>query len=194
MTEAEDPSVHAGYMKDPFASLDARDLLAPIAQAQPELVRAVEEASRSAWLPVELNVRLVEEPCRVAGDERGLVTLAECVHAQFESPLWNTLVSGAVRLLGLDPGRLGRWMPRAYGLIFRDCGTWFVEKTGPTELRVALQGLPASLASHRLWLRSLAIGMRSLLLLCRVEGSADLLETKPHLRSARFGLTWKADG
>jgi len=157
-------------------------------------VGEVAAAPRMTWLPIELNVRMVEAAAAAFGEARGLEILAGCVFAQFETALWKGFIGGAVRLLGTQPGSLGRWIPQAMGLVFRDCGSWSAAQSGEAELSVEVRDLPAALAPHRLWLRSLAIGMTPLFTLCGAEGSSELAELDPHARRARYRLHWKPRG
>jgi hypothetical protein len=179
-------------MKNVLAALEKQGRLGALAAEAPQLVRGVAEAPRMCWLPVAENVRLVEAAAACFGEERGLVVLADCVFAQFESPLWKGFVGSAVRLLGRDPGSLGRWLPQAFSLVFRDCGQWSVEADGEATLRVWVRGLPADLASHRLWLGSLASGMTPLFTLCGCSGEALLESIDAPARSAAYRLRWKA--
>jgi hypothetical protein len=186
------PAVHASYMKNLFAALEAQGRLSALAARQPELVRAVADASRLAWLPVERNVQTVESIVAAFGEERGLALLADCVYRQFETPLWSGFVGGAVRLLGTDPGSLGRWIPEAIRLAFRHCGRWTAERSDETELSVRVHELPALLAAHPLWLRSFATGMTPLFTLCGRDGNARLVEANEAERRAAYLLHWKA--
>jgi len=186
------PAVQASYMKNVFAALEKQGRLPALTQAAPELVEAVINASRMTWLPIALNVRMVEAAAGCFGEERGLEILAGCVHAQFETPLWKGFIGAALRLLGTDPGSLGRWIPQAMGLVFRDCGSWSAQPTAEAELTVRVAELPLPLARHRLWLRSLAIGMTPLFTLCGRDGSCVLAELDSHARCARYVLRWKA--
>jgi hypothetical protein len=179
-------------MKNVLGALEKQGRLRALEAEAPELVRAVAEAPRMRWLPVAENVRLVEAAAACFGEERGLAVLADCVFAQFESPLWKGFIGSSVRLLGRDPGSLGRWLPQAFSLVFRDCGQWSVEADGEATLRVSVRELPAELASHRLWLRSLAIGMTPLFTVCGCSGEALLESIDAAARSAAYRLRWKA--
>lgn len=186
------PAVQASYMKNLFAALEAQGKLSSIAERDPELVRAVAAAPRVSWLPVELNVRTVEATVAAFGEERGLALLADCVYRQFDTPLWKGFIGGAVRLLGSEPGSLGRWIPQAMRITFRGCGRWTAERTGETELSVRVCELPSALAAHPLWQRSLAIGMTPLFTLCGCSGSSRLVDTNSAERRASYLLRWKA--
>jgi len=186
------PAVQAGYMKNLFERLAAQGRLSALEAADPELVREVAAASRVAWLPVALNVRTVEVMAASFGEERGIELLADCVYEQFDTPLWKGFIGGAIRLLGTDPGSLGRWIPEAMKLVFRDCGSFSAEPSAEAELTVNVSELPPQLAAHGPWLRSLATGMTPLFTLCGRDGSAHLAEVDEQARSARYVLRWKA--
>lgn len=189
---ASAPAVRASYMKNLLSTLGKRGHLEAIEMRDAALVREVEAASRLAWLPVALNVRVVEATVSSFGEQRGLEVLADCVYDQFESPLWKNFIGGAIRLLGTEPGSLGRWIPHALQLIFRDCGSWSATRTGERELSVEMREIPEELASHRLWVRSLGIGMRPLFPLCGTEGTSDLDRLDASQRRATYRLEWRA--
>jgi hypothetical protein len=178
-------------MKNLFATLATLGRLGPVEAADPDLVQEIDAASRLSWLPVSLNVRTVEAMAACFGEQRGIELLAECVYRQFDTPLWKSFVGGAMRLLGTDPGLLGRFLPEAIQLVFRDCGRWSVDNTGDTELTVSVRQLPAALAAHGPWLRSLATGMTPLFTLCGCAGTSRLAEVDETGRSARYVLVWK---
>ncbi|NNL65515.1 MAG: hypothetical protein HKP30_04675 [Myxococcales bacterium] len=187
------PAVQASYMKNLLATLAAGGRLERLVEIDPELVAEVEAAPRTAWLPIALNVRMVEAMAGAFGAERGLTILAECVYAQFDTPLWRNFVAGGIRLLGRDPGSLGRWIPQALKLVFRDCGAWSAERSSPTELTVTARELPPELAHHELWIRSLAIGFSPLLTLCRTSGASELEALDADAGLATFVVRWKGE-
>ena len=187
-----EPAVQAGYMKNLLASLDSLGHLEAMAAHDASLADEVAGASQLAWLPVDLNVRAVDAVAAALGDERGLDTLADCVHAQFDTPLWRNFVGGAVRLLGRDPGSLGRWIPRALQLVFRSCGLWTVDATSDHSLALTGKSVPAELVRHPLWLRSVAIGMKPLFLITGCDGSSRLAQTRIAEGLAVIEIEWKA--
>lgn len=187
-----EPAVQASYMKNVLAALERSGHAAALAARAPALVEAIEAVPRMRWLPVAHNVRLVESIVACYGETRGLALLAECVFAQFDSTLWRGFVRSALRLLGREPSDLGRWIPHALSLVFRGCGVWSASPDRETALRVEVHELPAALVEERLWLRSLAIGMTPLFMLCERPGTACLEAVDPAARSARYRLAWKA--
>jgi hypothetical protein len=186
-----EPAVQASYMKNLMAALAGLGKLGPVEAADPELVAEIEASARLSWLPIALNVRAVEAVVACFGEQRGVALLAECVYRQFDTPLWKKFVGGAMKLLGTEPGLLGRFLPEAIGLVFRDCGRWRIENTDECELALEVEGLPPALAAHALWLRSVATGLTPLFMLCGCDGTSELAEVDERARRARYRLRWK---
>jgi hypothetical protein len=172
-----DPRVQAGYMKDAAASLArlGRDG-ERVRAADPELFAAIDAAPRSAWLPVELNVRWVGAAERAFGWPAGLDFLAARVRDQFGSPLFRVFVEGGVRMLGLDPGALVRLIPRGLTIAFRGHGEWTAVRTSETSIELRAVGLPKELAASARWIESIGAGALAMFALCGVSGRVSLAE------------------
>ena len=59
---------------------------------------------------------------------------------------------------------------------------------------MSVRELPEELAHHRLWLRSLGVGMQPIFRVCDKDGTADLAQYDPIARTASFLLCWKSAG
>ena len=101
---------------------------------------------------------------------------------------------GATSLLGRDPANLGRWIPKAFNLVFRDCGLFAVEAVSPLELRVTLSEIPDPLLCEPLWIASLGVGMRPIFTVCGRDGLAERVDFDATARVAGYRLTWKDSG
>jgi hypothetical protein len=187
-----DPRVQAGYMKDVVSSLVRLGAEGEHVLAQdPALFAAIEAASRSAWLPISLNLRGVEAVERTHGWPRALDFFAARVADQFGRPLFRGFVEGGVRLLGLEPGALVRLVPRGLAIVFRDCGVWTAVRTSETSVELRAAGLPKELASHARWIESVGGAALALFGLCGVTGSARLTEHRPDAESAVVEARWQ---
>jgi hypothetical protein len=190
MASISSPAVQSSYMKNLFLGFEARGLREGVRVRDPELEEEVAAAGRLSWLPIAINIRTVDALCDLLGESDGLEVLAECVYGQFETPLWKPLIGGGLQLLGRDPGRLARWLPRAFSVVFRDCGCWEVQQAGARELAVLQSRIPELLISEHRWLRSLGTGMNALFRLCDTRGTVDLLTIDEDLRAVQFRLRW----
>ena len=187
-----EPSVQASYMKQFAAQVRTLGVVADdVIAADPELFQAIGAAGRMTWMPIEINLRMVDALYTVLGVERARRFQADQISRQFDTPLWRTFVEGGVRLLGLDPGALVRWLPRALALMFRDCGIWTVERDDETSAAMIGRHLPEVLVAHPHWLDSVAGGIHALFVLCNTSGETRVRECEPALGQARITIGWK---
>jgi len=184
--------VQSTYMKQ-FAArvrqLGARG--EAVVASDPDLFERIDGASRLGWLPVELNVRMIDALILGLGPRRAHEFQEEQITSQLSTPLWSTFVEGGIRLLGLDPAVLSRWLPNAVGLIFKNCGTWTVERRSNTNSTVHVRGLPPELTGSPRWIESVAGGFHALFVLCRTSGEARVVENDLVAGTARIELDWK---
>jgi len=186
-------SVQGGYMRDVGASLARLGAEGEaVRRADPELFRELAGVSRAAWLPIAYNLRWVEATERGLGWPRALEFLAERVHAQFDLPLFRGFIEGGVRLFGLDPGSLVRWLPRGMGLVFRGCGSWTTTRLGPHAVEIRGRALPPEVAGHARWIESIGAAAGAMFTLCRVSGEARLAEHDSVAGSACIAVEWAA--
>jgi hypothetical protein len=190
-----DPRVHAAYMKDVVASLARLGAEgARMRAADPELMREVEAAPRSAWLPIALNLRWVEAAERAFGWPGAQDFLAARVRDQLRGPLFRSFVEGGVHLLGLDPGTLARVIPRGIAITFRECGTWSAVRTSDASAELRASGLPKELAGHARWIESVGASALAMFALCRVAGRVELAAHDRERGSAVIAAHWTPRG
>ncbi len=185
--------VRATYMKQFAARVKLLgDAGETVRAADPELFEEIEAAGPLSWLPVELNVRMIEALVAGLGPLRAHEFQGDQITSQFSTPLWRGFVEGGIRTLGLDPAALSRWIPNAIGLIFKDCGQWSVEILSETSAALHVRWLPPELGANRRWLDSIGGGIHALFILCRTSGETRVTDVDPDRGSARIELRWKA--
>lgn len=164
----------------------------------------IECAGPLVWLPIDADLALQHALDEVLGRERTrefvLATLREFLAAS----ILQTAVSTAVGLFGLNPGSFARLLPRAWGLLYRDCGQWSVSRGFEPdrqrarewrEVELGLSGLPHALHHEQLergaWLSAVSTVLHALLILCEREGEVELLERDERAAKVVFRLAWK---
>jgi len=186
------PSVQAAYMKQFAARVHVLGAAGQrVVAADPGLFREIDASSRMSWLPVELNVRMIDALYGALGPRRAREFQSDQITSQFGTPLWRSFVEGGVRLLGLDPGDMVRWLPSALGLIFRDCGGWSIERGDGSSAVLCAWGLPPVLSAHPHWLDSVAGGIHALFILCKTSGETELAQVDAGQGAARIVIRWK---
>lgn len=93
-----------------------------------EPVRSViRQASRLGWVPADCFAAITEATLAGLGKDGAQDFWSSRLRASFELPLMRPLAQGGVFLYGKDPGSIIRMTPKAYPLVFRECGFTDVE-------------------------------------------------------------------
>src|SRR5512146_1079459 len=163
---------------------------AVLAAAGPRCLAAVEESASSDWLPFELDLELTHAIGRVLGPEGQHRFFQEQQLESFQSPLFRVLVDSATGLFGLDPGSWARWIPRGWGVVFRDCGQWVIDRADESVVHAALIEPPRGCLEDDVWLRSVASSFSAFLVIARVQGEFGLVRVDPARDAALYRMRW----
>lgn len=144
---SREPLVRASHVRD---SMEALPLLGPgvagavIARLSASAQELIQGAGRTGWLPLAVNVELVEAVYAAGG---AVVTrrfgreLLQLGVKGFFRPLFQ-----AVRaIFEPSPAAICRFAPRAWLSTYRECGTMEIRDVGEDRLRVALVDFPEPL-------------------------------------------------
>lgn len=156
----------------------------------PGPVAAIEAAASSDWLPFALDLDLTHAIARVLGPAGQHRFFQQHQLASFQSPLFRALVDSATALFGLDPGSWARWIPRGWGIVFRECGHWVVDRVEKGAVDVALVAPPPGCLDDDVWLRSLAGSFSAFLLVARKEGEFALVRVDHAREAALYRMRW----
>jgi hypothetical protein len=180
------------YMKDYLAAVRR---LPPsrheaILRGLDALVEQIESAANSEWLPIEANLTMTDAVFRELGSDDADTFYQHWLRRQVGTPLWSSLVATALKLFGLDPGAVAKWLPKAFDLMFRDYGSFSVERMSPSHAVLHLKEMPVELVHHFNWQRSVCSGMYALFFVTRTKGTAQIDDLDVERRSMRIGLRW----
>lgn len=154
----------------------------------------IEDSAATDWLPFQLDVDLTRAIARSLGPEAKHAFFQKHQLASFYSPLFRTLVDSATSLFGLDPGSWARWIPRGWGVVFRDCGQWVIDRAEKGAVDLALVAPPPGALDDEVWLRSLASSFSSFLVVARCEGEFALDHVDRARGAACYRLRWAKVG
>src|SRR5512147_664766 len=150
-----EPLVRARHLKSTLAAVDrtaARDAVR--GALPPGLAAAIEAANGFDWLPAVKDVALVHAIHGALGDAEHDAFSRGVILEAFEGPLLGPLITIGVRLF---PGGLmawAHWIPRAWALVFRECGEWKIDGIGPGAVDMQLRWLPPICVQDPVWPRS----------------------------------------
>jgi len=144
----------------------------------PEMRAQIDEASRVAWLPIALHVRLADIQLESFGAARAHDYYRRAFVSAIKGPIFAPLLLTAVRLLGLSPATFVRWASRGHEAAYRNMGTLKGEVLGPNRARLTFFELPSVCTESDAWVMS-------------AQGSSygvyDLLETEGVVRIDTHG-------
>ena len=161
--EAEEPSVRDALL----GALPAQD------------IALIRETGPLGWLPAEVNARATEIVWAGLGPRAREAFFLRFGVATFGSTLLKPLVTGAMRLFGVAPGKILRWTPRAWAQIFRDGTRVSLTDVDAHALRIRFDSLPRCLATAPGWMESTACCVTALFDVIGRTGAAAVEERDP---------------
>jgi hypothetical protein len=168
----------------------ARDvLLAALPRADLGLVR---ESAPIAWLPVAVNARATEVVWSALDPKAREAFFLRLGAMLLDSSLLNVLVSTAVRLFGVEPGRILRWTPRAWTQVYRDTTRITVFDIHEYSLRIRFEGLPRVCVRASGWMESVALSTSALFSVTGRTGACALEDANVGGRSMVQRCRWQA--
>lgn len=184
--------VRARHLKTTLAAADRSAAREDIRAALPSGLAAIIEAANGFdWLPAANDVALVRSIHGALGDAEHDAFSRSVILDAFEGPLLGPLIATALRLF---PGGLmawAHWIPRAWALVFRECGEWGVQGVGPGEVDLQLRWMPPICAEDRVWPISVASSISALLVLARVRGTLRFAGLDHGTRTASYLMRWE---
>lgn len=187
--------MRARHLKSTLAAADRSQVRDAVRAALPPgLAGAVEAANGFDWLPAANDVALVRAIHGALGDAEHHAFSRRVILEAFEGPLLNALVTAGLRLF---PGGLmawAHWIPRGWGLVFRDCGEWAVELVGSGAADLRLRELPPICSRDEVWPRSVASSLSPLIDLARVRGTMCLVALDRAAGTASYQMRWEPAG
>ncbi len=188
------PAVRARHMKN---LLDSIERLSPeererVRALVPEpIVSAVADATGIDWLPLETDLVVTRALHDGLGDARFYRFFRDQLVEAFSGPLLRVVVDAALRVFRVDATSFTSWVGRGWGLVFRDCGDWTVERAGPGMARLRIEALPAACAEDEVWLRSVAYSLDAFWVLARTQGECAYAGRDVAGGVATYELRWK---
>lgn len=184
--------VRARHMK---SLVEAVDRLAPQDAArvrsklEPATLAAIAEATGIDWLPARMNLELTLALHAALGESRFGRFFREELSRAFAGPLLRIVVEAGLRVFHADAAAFVGWIGKGWMLLFRDCGTWVIERVGDREATLRIHDLPAPFLDE-VWLRSVAHSLDAIWDVAKVHGAVTLTGSDRGQRSATYRIAW----
>ncbi len=186
--------VRARHMKLFLACVDAQEPTARAAitgamrASDLELVR---ESGPTGWLPAEVNASATEVVWSALGPRAREAFFLRLGVADCDSSMLQSTVNGAVRLFGVEPARVLRWMPRAWTQIYRDSTQITVADAGVSSVRITFDALPPCLVRAAGWPGSVACSLGALFNVIGRVGAVAVEGVEPKARRMTLRARWE---
>lgn len=184
------PSIRAGFLQSNLAAIEA--LGTTVAERVrvrigTDRVARIEEASRIAWLPLELDIAVAEAVEAEVGRPGLRSWLRAGVERSAATPLLSPFLSSARAIFGLTPHGFLRRTPQMWSVMYRDCGVAGYEELAGREALVMLADAPRELLASPAELAQLGVGLEAAIGLVSQAGS---VEVEVQDRRALFRCRW----
>jgi hypothetical protein len=159
-------------------------LLSLLAERHPSAHAKVMQALRCAkpladahpveWLPVEMDVEVIEEVARQLSPSMVDALVSERQRQELGSALFKTFISTVQKLFGLSPKTIMRHLGRGWRQVFSDCGEIDVVRVESRSALVMLRALPETCLQSGPWIGVLPAGLRVLYELVNSQGDVTV--------------------
>lgn len=136
------------------------------------------------WLPVEMDVELIDVVARQLSPSTLEALVAERQRQEMGSALFRTFVSTAQKLFGLTPKTMIRHLGRGWRQVFSDCGEIDVVSMEAHQATMMLRGLPEVCLASAAWIGVLPAGLRVLYELINTPGDISVTRRGPDVELA----------
>ncbi len=151
-----------------------------------ETIAGIEEAIRTAWLPLRYASEVTLAVEDICGRESAATVSRRSIERSMQGTLLGPILGGLVRL-GLGPEHAFKRAPAAWNLVYKNCGhLTFHDKTDHVLLRVI--GAPA-LMRHAAYLRALSVSFEGMVFALGGEDAEVTYRESDTL--VEFEIRWK---
>ena len=187
------PRMLASFVQGSLSTID--DLDADLgkqvrAAMKPETLEELESASRVGWLPLRVDVELTECFFEVAGEERALQILRDNMANTLDSMVLKPLLDGAFGIFGRSPAKILKWSPKAWYLLYRNCGQLVLAKSDDRSAVLEGTDLPPELVASANYMKGVAAALLGFFDVLGIDAECEL--GKLGQGRATFSLTWKS--
>ncbi len=167
----------------PEASGEIRD------GVEPRVLEAIEQANKSAWLPLEHDVELSRNVQRVIGPQRRVdwarASMLLALRTSLLEPLWKA----AFRVFGVSPGALFRAVPPGWKAVYRNVGG-AEHQSKPSAAVLVFSGVPDVLLDNEDYLRGMCGTFSALLDIAEASGTVEILNIDSRARLVEYEARW----
>jgi hypothetical protein len=158
-------------------------------RARAEIAR-VEECTRVDWIPLEVQLAILDALRREVGQEECERFLAAHFAATIEQPFVRGMFETAVRLFGMGPGAVFRVFPRTWSTITRGCGEVEIREIDPRGTTIRVSELPVEQPHIELFAKGFRATFQGVIQTFAVPGEVEMLSFDRAARTSEYRAYW----
>jgi hypothetical protein len=158
--------------------------------ARPDDIRIVRDASPTAWLDIDVLIR-VDEAIASAKDPVLVETLFhQLAMTDFASGYLKPFIAAAIDLFGPSPGSFLKWVPRGWGTVFQNSGSLAAEDVTSKQARLVHAELCGELMESDVWLTGHRAYFTGIFTIAKTKGEVVVEEREVAKRRLVLLFRW----
>ena len=186
------PAVRAKFLQSWLSfpqryGADAAQLVEILSETRCAAIRA---AHALVWLPMELDIEVVEAVAQVTGSQFGELTRAFFLEIMQRPPLGALFELGS-RMMGLSPQSFLRWWDKGWGAVYRDCGKVVGQSQDDCRGLVLYRDMPRMCLGSDAFVEAVLGTAYGVYALTGVEGEVRIARRRPDQGELELALEWQ---
>ena len=154
--------------------------------------KAILDVSMLSWLPIELDVEVVDAVARVMGPRR-FNELTRAFFAEIvPKPPLGALLDLGTKMIGLSPQSCLRWWDRGWGAVYRNCGKVRGAVTGEGSGRVSYERMPRVCVQSEAFLEAVLSSSYGVYALTGYHGTVRIAQLQRDEGYLELAFDWRA--
>lgn len=152
---------------------------------------AIRDAAPLSWVPIELDVKLVEAVANIFGARRFAAFTRAFFLDLVPRPPLNALVDSGIKLMGRTPQSFLRWWGKGWEAIYKNVGTVRSLIDSPVSGRVIHERMPTACVQSEAFVESLLGSAYGVYAFTNTTGVVRVGQHKPHAGLIELEFEWR---
>jgi hypothetical protein len=153
--------------------------------------RGIMERSMLSWIPIALDIQIVDAVCAVLGRERfAAFTRAYVSEIMPRAPL-GALIDLGTKMMGVSPESFLRWWDRGWRAVYRHCGASKGIVRGDGQGSIVYEKLPAACAHSAAFVDAIVSSSYAAYAWTGHNGSVRIADLRPDDGYLELALAWQ---
>jgi hypothetical protein len=156
--------------------------------------RGIMGLSMLSWIPIELDVEIVDAVSEVLGQERFAAFTRAYVSDIMPRPPLGALIDLGTKMMGVSPESFLRWWDRGWRAVYRGCGVTKGIVSGDAKGSIIYEKLPQACAQSEAFVAAIVSSSYAPFAWTGHDGSVRITSWRPEDGYLELALSWRAKG